>query len=168
MDALSILTGNLLMAGVFAVLVWMRSKRAAWVVGRKVLIYSRLLKALVLTGLILLVLGLNLMLTGVEGRERLFIAALLAPIVGLYMLGAIELVTTHIAFDEVGIYQSSIFARTNSMSFQDLASVEYSAFWDQHVLRDELGGSIRVSKFMAGAEELVAEAQVHLAGKSER
>jgi len=164
MEILSLLVGHIIFAGVFAALVVFRSKHAKWAAGKKTLIYPMILKVLVLIGLVILTSGIAYMLNGSEGMERITVAAIMLPIAFLYFMGCLELVTTRIAFDDMGIYQSSIFARTTYLGFQELASAEYTDFWAQHVFRDDFGGCIRVSKFMAGAEELVAEVQSRLHG----
>jgi len=137
------------------------------VCGRREVGYSSGLKIVAWLALFLMALLSSILTEGASGFDKIVVATLTVPFLLLVLVATAEVLTTRISFDETTIEQFSIFCKTDRISCDEIEQIGYSDRWSQHVIRDNCGGVVRVSRFMTGAEELLAFAEEYLAGAQE-
>lgn len=155
MDVISFIGMNLFLAGIFFLLRRLRSRRTRPSERLQVLHYPWLVRLVAAVGMALFGGGLLFVCRHTSGAERWQCIAYGGPFLLLVLAGAAEVFIYEISYDEAFISRTSPWSGMLLAGVDEIRAVTYSSRLDQYLVRTA-AGTIRVSRYLSGAEGFIA------------
>lgn len=140
---------------VFSAIFVFRSKHAHKAGSIHILHYPWSLKIFALLGSTLFLTGIAYLFQQTNFIEAMQCLGIISPFLALVIFGTIEVLFFELSFDEKRIFQRSPWSGTREIRFDEITQVDYSNFTSQYRICTEKNSTIRLTRYLLGAEALL-------------
>ena len=128
--------------------------------------YPWLMKILAAVGMMLVCTGVSTAVDLTSGYAKLLVALLALPALGMAFMAAAEVFVAETSYDESALYRCTPWKQSMAVRFDKVARIENSILKPHFVVYSQDGQAIRVTKWIAGSEEVLGYAQEGLESNS--